>query len=781
MKKLFKKLFRDIKKALGQFIAITIVSAIGVMLLTGLAVTHLSLLNTTNSYYKKCNLADLSAYYLGINDVGINKLKKIKGVNEVYGRLFLKGENSKINSSFFVHTVSEDEKINIPLLDKGHIPQTNSECMLDSAYAAANNLSVGDKITVNINQKPYNFIISGIFNTAEYVYLIEDSTKSMIPAPKTFGLLYVNKSLIQSLVGSSTYNEVLVTLKSNADAALVSKDIENLTDNYGFGHITLRKDQLSDSQLQSDIVSSGSISKLFPYVFFLVAAVIIFISTSRTVQSERIQIGLMKALGISYSSITFHYLSYSLLCGITGSIFGNVIGILTLPKLMFETYKMLYVFPKIEYSGYWWYIIVSTFAVILFGLIASLLSTRKPLKELPAQCMRPIPPKKVHKTWLEKRQKLWNRISYKNKLIIRNILLNKKRAVLSSIGVIGCVGVLMCAFGLKETTSKLLDVQFGKIQKYDSMVLLSKPVQYSDAIPFNNDNIANTDKFSVVDVTMSLKKNISSVMYVLPQHNMSVELYDNQNKKLELSANGITVPYKLAKENHIKVGDTIKLKLESALYNNQNIKVKVTAISVLFVSQDLYVSAEYLQSLKISPYVIGYYVNLKNQAKAVSTNKYIEGVRNVKSIAVKSQMLAQLKSIYKIMDTMIYIMIIMSACLALAVIFNISSINIFERRRDIATLKVLGYHKKEINSLVHVENLFITAFGCVFGIIFGCIIYSAILTTAVSEEQYFPYKITFTMVALSVLLAFVFTLFANFMLKGKTRKIDMVESLKSVE
>jgi putative ABC transport system permease protein len=780
MKNLFRKLFRDIKKSFGQFIAITIISAMGIMLLTGTAVIHSSLLNMTNSYYKKSNLASLSVYYLGIDDIGINMIKEIKGVQDAYGRLSLKAESTNKKSNFIVHTVSNDEKINVPTINIGRLPRDITECIIDYSYAASNNLKTGDKVSIVMNQKTYKLTISGIFNSAEYVYLVEDPTKSAMPNHKTFGLLYVNKSLGKSLIGNNTYNEVLVTTDKKANLGIISKEIENSTNTNGFGSLILQKDQLSYSQLQSDIDTAASISKVFPYIFFLVAAVILFLSMSRTVQSERNQIGIMKALGISKGSITFHYLSYSLLCGLVGSIIGNILGVLLIPQALFSSYKMLYTFPEIKYSGFMWYIVISTVLVVLFGIFASLLSSTKALKEVPAQCLRPIPPKKVHKTWLEKREKLWNKISYKNKLIIRNILLNKRRAILSSIGVIGCIGILICAFGLKDAVNNLFDMQFNKIQKFDDIVTVSKPIPHNSIAPLNN-NISSIDKLSSIPAIIALSKDVNTMLYVLSKDNKSIQLYDINNKGISLPDNGIVIPYKLAQEHHIKVGDSIFVRLEAVMYKNQAIHVKVAAITVMYLSQDLYVSYEYLQKLGIYPLVNGYYVSVKDKGLLSDTNEYLASLPDIESIVKNSSLKANITSMMGTLNTMVFIMIVMAAAMSLAVIFNISSINIFERRRDIATLKVLGYHKKEINSLVHVENYIVTVIGSVFGIVFGAVVYKAILNTIVSESMFFPYDMSLRVVTLSVFLAFIFTMFANFMLKGKTRKIDMVESLKSVE
>jgi putative ABC transport system permease protein len=781
MNKLFLKLFRDIRKSLGLFLAITAVSAIGVALLTGFSVTHSSLKNMTDSYYRQGNLADLTAYYLKIDDTGINQIKNISGVTGAYGRITIKASAATGKSDFLIHSVSSDEKIDIPLLSAGNLPQGDSECMVDAAWAKANKISIGNQISAVINGQTYNLTVSGIFNTAEYVYLVEDPAKDPEPDHATYGLLYVDKSMINTLTGSSTYTEALVMLAPNADVTNIKTEIANLTAGYGFGHITMQKDQPSFSQLQSDIDTVKAISASFPYIFFLVAAVIIFISMSRTIQTERGQIGIMKALGIKTPVIMMHYLSYAVLCGLVGGILGNLLGVFLIPQFMLGTYAKLYTFPAIVISGFWLYVTISTIVVVLFGIIASILSTRNVLREMPAQCMRPLAHKKTQKIWFEKHQEIWSRISYKNKLILRNIFLNKQRAVLSSIGIIGCVGVLMCGFGLKESINTLITNQFSKMQKFDDMVLLTKPVSYDAPVPFNNSNIARTDKLSLIPATMILDKDFSTELYVLPQSNGSIQLFSNSGAAMSLPADGILLPYKLSQEYHIKVGDSVAVRLESPLYNNATIQVKVAGIDVLYLSQDIYMSDEYLQTLGVTPYVNGYYIDVNSKMLNGDTISYFNSVANVRSVVSSDTLRKSMASATGTMNTLFILMIIMSAALALAVIYNISSINIFERRRDIATLKVLGYHKNEINSLVSIENLVITAFGCIFGVLFGAVIYKYLLIITVSADMYLPYKISFGMVALSIVFTFAFTLITNFMLRGKINSIDMVESLKGVE
>ena len=241
------------------------------------------------------------------------------------------------------------------------------------------------------------------------------------------------------------------------------------------------------------------------------------------------------------------------------------------------------------------------------------------------------------------------------------------------------------------------------------------------------------------------------------------------------------MPYKLAQEYNIKPGDMVTLKLESALYKNAAVHAKVATVDVLYLSQDIYMSYEYLQTLGITPFVNGYYITLQDKSQDAATSNYLSGVAGIRSAISNAGLQKSFATMTGSENSLFYVMVIMSAALALAVIYNISSINIFERRRDIATLKVLGYRKNEIYSLVDVENLIITAFGCVFGLLFGAVIYKYLLAIVVSADMFLPYKISFSMVGLSVVFTFGFTIITNFMLRGKTHSIDMVESLKGVE
>lgn len=782
MKKLFSKLLVDIKKSLGQYLAIIIISMIGVMLLSGMNVVHLSLSNTVDKYYDDCNLADITVNYnVGIDDDGIKELSKIKDVKEIEGRLRMSAQSAEDDSSFLLQTISEDTDINKVILEEGRLPKKDNECVLNTAYVTENKLSVGDTIKVEVNDKDYKFKITGTFMAAEYAYLVENSAESMIPDFKNYGLLYVTESLIEKFVGADIYNQIIIDTKDGADCDEIIEKIKDKSDDYYFSQAILKSEQASYSKLDSDIVSARSMSQIIPYIFFLVAAAIIFITVSRKVQSERTQIGIMKALGISKIAIMLHYCSYAISSCLIGSVLGNIIGLILLPSMQFKNYSTLYILPELKLYGYANYVIISIIVVLIFGIGASYLSVRKTLKEVPAQCLRTAPPKKVHKILLERIPFIWNHFSHRGKLIARNIFLNKKRVLLSSFGIIGCVGLLLCGLGLKEVTEQFIYSQFEEIQRYDAMAIVNTPQEWNDDSPYENKGIKTMDNVSSIPIIMESADDYKTTLYVMDEDNKSIQLFDTNKAKIDYPKTGAVVPYKLSRDYGIKEGDTIKVTLESDLYDYKTLKMKVVAISELYVSQDIYVSHEYMKSLDVDLDAIGYYITFKDADDSDKVIDYINDKDITAALSIKKELREQFDVLYQSTKTTVYLLVIMSACLALTVIFNISSINIFERRRDIATLKVLGYHKKEINSLIDVENFVITLWGSVWGIIFGILIFKEILISSESQAMYYPFQISPTMVIISVAITFIFTLLANFMLRPKIKKIDMVESLKSVE
>jgi len=262
VKNLFKKTLRDIRQSLVQFLAITIISLLGVMLFTGMSVVHTGLEGTVEDYYESSHLADLTIDTRGIDEDTVDKLSSVEGIESYQGRIMQQGEREDKKSTFIIQSVSDQQNINIPKIYNGEIPTSDKEGMITQSYAKENNLSIGDTIEVSIGDQLDTITISGLFETAEYAYLVEDPNKSLIPNHEQFGLIYVDDTFFD--MGEETlYNQVLVTLDGKINDNEVREHIEKTIGNDKIKHVTWQKDQPSFDKLQSDIDSTSSMAKIF--------------------------------------------------------------------------------------------------------------------------------------------------------------------------------------------------------------------------------------------------------------------------------------------------------------------------------------------------------------------------------------------------------------------------------------------------------------------------------------------------------------------------------------
>src|SRR5699024_4834013 len=268
------------------------------MLFTGMSVVSNGLDDTVEEYYEASNLADLTIKSKGIDEETIDQLASISEIDLFQKRITQQAVRKEEKSSFIVHTITDEQEINIPKMYEGTIPEGDHQGMISESYARENNLAIGDTIDVSMSDQTKTIEISGLFETAEHAYLVEDPNKSLLPDHKNFGLLYVDESFV-NMGDEALYNEVLVTFNDDTDEEIIRDHIENAIGFDQIDHIIFKEDQPSYDKLKSDIESSASMAKIFPYIFFLVVATIIYISMSRTVINERNQIGIMKALGVS--------------------------------------------------------------------------------------------------------------------------------------------------------------------------------------------------------------------------------------------------------------------------------------------------------------------------------------------------------------------------------------------------------------------------------------------------------------------------------------------------
>ncbi|WP_339157507.1 FtsX-like permease family protein [Paenibacillus sp. FSL W8-0186] len=772
--KLFKKLLRDIKQSIGQFFAFVLVIAVGAFFYTGLVTLSDNLSAYSKDYFQAHNLSDLNVYYDRISKQDMAELGNIEGINKVEGRYTFDATQSFDNgkAAIKVHSIPVNNSINTPTMIEGSIPSSKDQILLDSHYAREHQYKVGDQIRLSVNDQDVAFTISGLGENVEY------AKKNETQNHKTSGFAYVAETGVPRIAGSLFYNEVLIDAEEGYDVNQLSHNIEAQSKNLYVSQISKER-TFSYSQLQQTVHNNKLMSKVIPLVLFMIEAIILFLTMSRIIDSQRNQVGIMKALGVKNSSIMLHYMGFPVLVGIIGSILGGVVSAILFVPMIEASNARSYSLPGISFS-------LSSFSVIppilfssAFGMLACYLSGIGILRERAAQAMRPKPPKKMNKLLIERFPGIWRRISYSYKIILRNIFLNKHKALASSIGVVVSTVLLITAFGTQTSLQRVAD-QIEEVNTYDLKVDYARETELQKVqLPAGIESSYHLSAVPVEFVKGDDHEN--TTLIVTEKDNALIQFFDENDNPMTLMDSGVLVPKSYADHYKIAVGDTIRIQFTDPSFANKAVEMKVVQISNQYSNPSFYCTIAYLHSFGIDYNPTSLLVKASNAADLTYVRQFFEQDNQVETIADKDDLKESAQYILK-QNSFIFIMFIISAViLSFGAIYTISSINIYERNRELATLKVLGYQKSKINRLIFFENMILTTFAVIIALPISGYMYSIIIEALSSTHQQIPDQINMFVLLVSVILAFLLTTLSNLLLRRKVSRINMIESLKSVE
>ena len=512
-----------------------------------------------------------------------------------------------------------------------------------------------------------------------------------------------------------------------------------------------------------DAQKIGALGTVFPIIFFIVAALISLTTMTRMVEEQRVQIGTLKALGYSKTAVASKYILYALSASLIGSVIGALIGSQLLPKVIIAAYNILYrdlllTVTPINIANS----LIATMAAVLCTTGATLLACYKELNEQSAQLMRPVAPKYGKVILLEKISFIWKKLSFSRKSTIRNLVRYKKRFFMTLFGIAGCMGLLMVGFGLRDSISSIVENQYQNIWVYDATMNISNKISSVDR------NILNMQILSDENVDDILSAQVKSV--------------DVTNGKTEKSVY-IFVPEtteKLSKQLGAKVGDKISIKEENAVIGD----VTVTAVVENYIYNYMYMSptlynAFYGKAPQFNDVYITMYNDSKDSADKLATK--FTGNDKIVSISFVTELQEKVKNMMKSLDYVVFVLIISAGLLAIIVLYNLVNINITERGRELATIKLLGFYDLELAQYVYRENVVLTALGTLLGILFGILLHKFVIDTTEIDMIMFGRQISIQSYFFSVVLTIFFAFIVNLWMYFKLKKIDMVESLKSVE
>lgn len=534
-----------------------------------------------------------------------------------------------------------------------------------------------------------------------------------------------------------------------------------------------------------------AVASVFPLFFLLVAVLVCVTTMTRLIEEKRTEIATLKALGYGSTAIITKYVLYSMIAAVTGSAVGVWLGVITLPRIIYNAYKIMFYIGDITLILHVPSIVLGTLAAVLCTTAVSVIVCAKSLKAKPAQAMRPKAPKPGKRILLERITPLWKRMGFTAKLTARNLFRYKVRLCMTVIGVAGCTALIVAAFGLLNSFDPLTKTQFGEIFMYDAVVVPRKSGN-AEQLSYLKSLAAETGK--VKDSMLALqeeatleygdKKTTESTYISVPESAEAMEdiisLHTRKDKEqLELTDDSVMINERLASDFGIKTGDTVRLKTD-----NGTAEIKVGGIYEQYIHNYIFMTPKCYRTLfgkepSFNLYEVQLIDKTEETGEAFSTEMLADD--RVTAVSFMEQNIKDFKNMLNSLDMVIVVMVICAAALAFVVLYNLTNINIAERQREIATFKVLGFFNRETSRFIYIENIILSLLGVAVGLVLGVFLTGFIIKTVEVDNVMFGRDIYFSTFVYASAMTMLFSLLVNAAMSFKIKAVNMVESLKSVE
>ena len=585
--------------------------------------------------------------------------------------------------------------------------------------------------------------------------------------------------------GKRKYDESLLEYeaeieKAEAEIRKAKQDLEELPEAQWM--LLDRNSHYSSSMFAANAEQMGAIGIALPILFYLVAALVCMTTMTRLVDEQRGQIGIFRALGFSKAKIISKYIFYALLATLAGSIPGIFAGMALFPTVIYETWRLMYLLPQRQILFPLQNVVL---CFLLFSGLMSLVTffvVNATLKEVPSQLMRPKAPKTSKKIFLEKIPFLWRRLSFTSKITARNLIRYKSRFIMTVVGIAGCTALLIVGWGIKDSIGDVVDLQFGDIFAYDYVVNLEDDKHLNDFVAalkkdLDNEYVVPYASYSS-KVYLDEEEDKTLTVMVLDareaQDILRLRKASDHKTEIRLKNSGVIISQKFARNHDLKAGDTITIESSTGIKR----EVRISEICEMYFQHYLYISEEYYDVLFEEP-LHPTHIAVTNSTDAdFSSIKEMEGCE---SIVDFGSVIVQFTNMIQALDVIILVIIITAGSLAFVVLINLTQVNISERVREIATLKVLGFRNNEVDAYIFKEIFLLTLFGAFFGIPLGILEHHFIMNVINMEMVMFGSEIKLPSYLYAIGITLIFSLIVLFFTRRPLRRIDMIESLKSVE
>lgn len=840
---------REIKSSFGRFFAILAIVALGVGFFSGLKITKQAMLTTINEFLNEKNFFDLHLLStLGFVDEDVDAFSEEEQVEYAEGIYLFDAMYTGIGENEVVlKTISIPENINGIRLVDGRLPETETECVIDSKLG---NIEIGDVIclaqtnaedTLSVFAEE-EFTVVGTVDSSYYINFERGTTSLgngkvsgfVYVMPETFLCDYYTDVFIcfdkdyeiysseyedfmeakletwedickervdiryESLTAElqaqleAAQSEYLEALQSGNQDIAESVDMEAIQSAYEDSlpdvdyYVLDRSTNIGYACFESDSDIVDAIAKVFPIFFILVAALVCMTTMNRMVEEQRTQIGVLKALGFSEMKVMGKFMFYSGSAALLGCIIGYVIGTYAFPEVIWTAYHMMYLKIDLIHVFDWRLAVIALVVSLICSIGTTWLSCRYEMSETAANLMRPKAPKAGKRVLLERIPFIWRRLRFLHKVSVRNIFRYKKRFFMMIIGISGCTALLLTGFGLNDSISGFAEQQYGEIQIADGAIGLKEAMDAEMENSLTEQLDAVSEDYAYASETawdLLVDKNVKTINLVVMEQPDNIEAYmdfhtENDEAIAYPAKNEAVINNAIADLYDISVGDTVIIRNADM----REISVTISGIFKNHVYNYIFISPEtYREQLGESPEYKTIYFNFYADVDAHQAAAEIMKEKQVATITLNQDTEERLSKMMGSLNYVVLLVIICAAALAFIVLYNLTNINITERIREIATIKVLGFFRNETSAYVFRENMVLTAIGILVGLVLGIFLHGFVMAQIHVDMVSFDAYIAPLSYLYSIILTFIFNFGVNRVMAVKLERINMAESLKSVD
>lgn len=787
-----KKMFRDIKQNLSQFITIFLMVLIGVMVYVGIEAYMDGMTSAADNFYKNNNIQDLNVMG-NLSDKDLDKIKSLDNVKDAEKKLVVNAiDKDDKDKTYLLSFIDSNNISKFHIMDGEKFDVNKKGAWVDNFYAEKNNLKVGDTIKIKYDTFSLEEKILGLINVPDHIYDVKDESE-FVPNRENFGFVYLSvneipESYIKDLVMKEMkitdekifdkyvtnfnykeyipYNYIMVDVNKKKNVTSVKEDIEDKISNAKA--IVKIEDTLSYQRYQGEIDEGASYVGIFSGLFLFIAMLSVITTMTRVVKKQKLQIGTMKALGIKNSKIVMHYVGYGFFVSLAAAIVGIILGkyfigtfFLNMEMDYFEVPNGIPVVKPLSY-------LVALLVVMVVSFI-TYLTCRKELFKKPAEALRnEVPNVKVSSFNLSTKG-IFKKLNFSSKWNYRDILRNKFRTVTAVVGIVGCCMLIVCAFGMLNSMNHFIKLQFEDLYNFNYKLSLKENIK-DDELKVLTDKYGDNTSETLTIETKIGKEREANTIFVTNAGNL-VRFQNENGEFIKVNKNnGVYVTRKLADQKNLKVGDTIKWHIYGV---NKYYESKIVGLTKDPQVQNLTMTKEYLESLDID-----------YKPDSLYTNTDLKGIKDIKNVSLVqdiNELKNSLESMLSMMKSMIMLIIVFAIGLGAIIIYNMGILSYSEKQYQFATLKVLGFSDKKIKKIFVQQNNWITILSIIIGLPTGYYMTSWIFKSVIADNYDFSAYINLSTYLIAIVGTILVSTIVSRMLSKKVNKIDMVSSLKANE